>query len=624
MTTVAEVSILVKARDEASSVIDSVTGKIGGLGGIARTAALGLGAIGVVGVGAFAHMIAAAAEAQQVMAQSAAVIQSTGGAAGFTATQFAEMATELARHIPIDDEVIQKTENMLATFTQIKGDNFKAATEAALDMSVALGEDSSAAAMQLGKALNDPIAGVTALQRVGVRLTDQQKEQVKAMVEAGDVAGAQSVILRELQTEFGGSARAAGDTFAGKLSILKTQFGNLEEAIGSAFLPVLTMATGALANFLADHIDDIQRMADAFANQLAAGIHAAIDFLIANKDTIIAVFDTFKTGIETIAPLFEELFDFIMGNKVAMVIAIGAIGVAIVLAFGPISAAVAAIVGVILVIGYMREHWDEVKVHIVDTLNAVNDALRDKLGIWYAVIAFAIGVIVNFFREHWDEMSAIVRDHLELVKNIIVGYFAIFRDIFDFANAIFHGQWGDAWDALKALVGDTLGLIRDVIVGQLSVLRDIFLFGWSALVNIVGDKVDAIVSFMVGLTWRIGAAIAGLPGALYDLGRRAIQSLIDGLTSISLPDLTPGFDIPGVPILARGTDYFRGGLAIVGDQGPELLRLPRGSQVIPNDRLRARAGAAAATQQTIHIHQLILQGVQPTEALASIAPMLAR
>jgi hypothetical protein len=131
------------------------------------------------------------------------------------------------------------------TFTNIgaAGGIFDQATLTALNMSQALGQDLTSSAMQLGKALNNPVDGITALTRVGVTFTEQQKEQIKAMTEAGNIAGAQTVILAELNKEFGGSALAAGSTFSGALEILKNKFGEVQEKIGAAFLPALTDIT---------------------------------------------------------------------------------------------------------------------------------------------------------------------------------------------------------------------------------------------------------------------------------------------------------------------------------------------------------------------------------------------
>lgn len=175
-----------------------------------------------------------AGAAQDNMAQLEAVLKSTGGAAGITADAAMDLAGSLSEMTRFEDDAILSGENLLLTFTNIGKDIFPQATQAMLDMSQSLGQDLKSSAIQLGKALNDPIAGVTALSRVGVTFTKSQKDMIKAMVESGDVMGAQKLILQELQKEFGGSAEAAGKTFAGSLDRLRNAFGNFQETIGTA------------------------------------------------------------------------------------------------------------------------------------------------------------------------------------------------------------------------------------------------------------------------------------------------------------------------------------------------------------------------------------------------------
>lgn len=78
-----------------------------------------------------------------------------------------------------------------------------------LDMATAMNgglkpsaEQLSNQAIQLGKALNDPIIGMGALRKVGVAFTEAQKEQIKTLQESGDLMGAQKIILNELGNEF--------------------------------------------------------------------------------------------------------------------------------------------------------------------------------------------------------------------------------------------------------------------------------------------------------------------------------------------------------------------------------------------------------------------------------------
>jgi phage-related minor tail protein len=128
-----------------------------------------------------------------------------------------------------------------------KGNNiFDQATGIITDMSVALGQDTSSSAIQLGKALNDPIKGVTALQRVGVSFTASQKEQITTLVESGKTLDAQKLILAELGKEFGGAAEAAA-TPLGKLAAAHRRPGR---ELGGYLIPYVDKA----ATFLMDDL----------------------------------------------------------------------------------------------------------------------------------------------------------------------------------------------------------------------------------------------------------------------------------------------------------------------------------------------------------------------------------
>ena len=142
---------------------------------------------------------------------------------------------------------------MLLTFTNVGGSTFPQATQAVLDMATAMNGGAIPSEEQLrnetillGKALNDPIKGLTSLQHVGVTFSESQRESIKAMMEVNNIAGAQAIILQELAKEFGGSAQAAGGSFAGQMAIAKNEVKNLKEEVG-AFLILLNQQTGALA-----------------------------------------------------------------------------------------------------------------------------------------------------------------------------------------------------------------------------------------------------------------------------------------------------------------------------------------------------------------------------------------
>jgi len=194
--------------------------------------------------------------AQKVMAQTGAVLKSTGGAAKVTSKQITDLAGSIMEMSGIDDEAIQSGQNLLLTFTNIRNELgagnkiFDQATLAMTDLSVAMGQDMKSSAILVGKALNDPIKGVGALSKAGVQFTESQKDSIKAMVESGNVMGAQKMILKELNTQFGGSAEALGKTLPGQLNILKETFSNIAGELVGTFIPYVARASKSLVDFV--------------------------------------------------------------------------------------------------------------------------------------------------------------------------------------------------------------------------------------------------------------------------------------------------------------------------------------------------------------------------------------
>jgi len=207
-------------------------------------------------VAGLAFAVKAFNDAAAANAQTAARIKSTGGAANVTMGQVQGLADQVRNYSGIEDEAVQEGQNMLLTFTKIRNeagagnDIFTQSTKILADLSVAFGQDMPQAAIKLGKALNDPIKGLTALSKVGVAFTQQQKDQIITMMENNDVMGAQKIILHELTTEFGGSAKAQGKTPWGKTKIALSQLGDQFERLGGLVAPVLASIASGLKSFV--------------------------------------------------------------------------------------------------------------------------------------------------------------------------------------------------------------------------------------------------------------------------------------------------------------------------------------------------------------------------------------
>lgn len=197
-------------------------------------------------------MISEAREAEKVSRSTAQGIKTMGAESWTSADAIGELSEKISNKIGVDDELIQTSANLLLTFGNVKnavGENnqiFDRAVLAAQDLAAKGFGDADSAAKMLGKALNDPLKGIAALGKAGVTFTQEQKDLIASMVESGDMLGAQKIIMGELERQVGGTAEAtssAGDKMA-------TTWGNFQEDLGTAVLPLLDKMLGLLTDFL--------------------------------------------------------------------------------------------------------------------------------------------------------------------------------------------------------------------------------------------------------------------------------------------------------------------------------------------------------------------------------------
>jgi len=206
----------------------------------------------LVGVAAAAGLVKLAIRQVDAETKLAAAVRASGEAAGFTAKELIKQARALQKVTTFADETIIAAQAVLATFVEIKGDEFQRATEMALNMSTVFKQDLQQSAVQLGKALNDPIKGVGALSRVGVSFTKQQKEQIKTLTEAGKVTEAQNLILQAMADQgLKGVAREMARTDVGKFKQALNELSDAGEKFGAAIIRQLIKLLPHMEQFTA-------------------------------------------------------------------------------------------------------------------------------------------------------------------------------------------------------------------------------------------------------------------------------------------------------------------------------------------------------------------------------------
>jgi len=231
-------NLLTGTLNRASSSIRDLGASVVKLGKLAVTAFAALGA-GAVAFGK--KFIDAYVASERAANRLENTLKQTGYAAGFTSVELRKQASELQKLTGASDDAIVSTQAMLAATGQIKGDAFRRATVAALDLATALqttGQDAISVeetARMLGRALADPVRGMTQLTRMGIILSETQREGIKAMAESGQAAQAQAALLDILEQRYGGASQAVNKNIRG-LALLKETVGDIQETIGGAIL----------------------------------------------------------------------------------------------------------------------------------------------------------------------------------------------------------------------------------------------------------------------------------------------------------------------------------------------------------------------------------------------------
>jgi len=210
---------------------------------------------------------------QKAIAQVEAGLISTGQAAGFTSKELQKMASDLQAKTLFGDEVILKDATaQLLTFTNISGEQFARTQKAALNLATRLDGDLKSASIQLGKALNDPVANLSALSRSGIQFSKDQKEVIKSLAESGRLAEAQTIILDELEKQYGGAAEAARLAGLGPFQALQMVLSDLSEEFGALIMENLEpfrAKVEQITKFLQNLTDEQRRTLVSFAGYAA-------------------------------------------------------------------------------------------------------------------------------------------------------------------------------------------------------------------------------------------------------------------------------------------------------------------------------------------------------------------
>lgn len=482
-------------------------------------------------VGLAYKSVAAQKDQERAIASVSQALRSMGDGAGYTLGQLEKMASKLQeKSLYGDEEILSKVTANLLTFGNVQGEVFGRAQQLAVDLSARLGQDLQSSAIMLGKALNDPVKGLTALSRVGVSFTEQQQAMIKEMAKAGDVAGAQALMLAELERQYSGQAEALAKTDSGRIQQAWNAIGDAMEKIGAVILPVM-----------AEFADHVKSLAERFQN------------LSPETQKFIVIGGALAAAI---GPVLTAL-----GLMVTAVAPLAGLFAALVSPIGLVAAGVAALGTAIY------SNWDSLKSEFPGIAGAIEGGIDRMSG--------AFGRISEAGRVSLDGLTDYLRSAGRTVEALIQGDFASawagLGDMFaaqkDTILGVLDVLMGSVDEKLLAIAGNMLAPFRSFgadVQGALSMDP-------AVLGEVVGRALGGAVLAVQGAGQKIGDAMRAIPAVIRavfagdfaavwgegeatirDFGARAVAAL----TSISDQMLTAAKQIGGYIV-----DGIRAGLA---------------------------------------------------------------
>jgi hypothetical protein len=257
-----------------------------------------LGAVVGGAVASFTKDLIAAGEAEVSSNRKLENVTKSMGLFGANAMTVAKRLEDLSGvqqlQLGIDDDTIKSTQLKLLTFANlaktagVAGGMFDRASLAAQDLAAAGFGSAETNAVQLGKALQDPVKGITALARSGVTFTEQEKIKIETLVKSGKLLDAQNMIMKAIETQVGGTA-AAGVTASDKMT---QGFNQIKETLGLALLPTFNKVGDYISTKFIPYIKDfIERFKEGKTalNPVFDAIKGFITFVITYKDFLLPI-----------------------------------------------------------------------------------------------------------------------------------------------------------------------------------------------------------------------------------------------------------------------------------------------------------------------------------------------
>lgn len=403
----------------------------------------------------------------------------------------------------------------------------------------------------------------------------------------GIKGASQGVTSAKIGTAFG---VIAGAVKKATIQVVKLGIAFATNPIGATIIAVTALVAGFIwlwnnvegfRNFFIGAWDGIKKGVDDFVKWFKKSWDDAIKFFKDLWDGIKKWFGDVWTGVKDV---FNKVVNWFKewGLTVLAVI------------FWPFS----------LILGLIIQHWDEIKAFFNTIATAVGDFF---VGLWNKIVEVFTPVVQWFsdrFNDAWEGIKTVWNAVVEFFQGVWNGIVEIFTTVSTWFGDRFREAWTaicDVWNAAAGFFGEVWNKVVGVFQAVGTWFGDRFREAWENVKKVfapVGQFFQDMWNTIVNKFTTIGTAVGNAIGG-------AVKSVVNGIISGAEKSINffiglingaagiinniPGVHIPKVPEvhfgrLAKGTEHAEGGRYLVGENGPEMVTLPRGAKVMPAQR----------------------------------------
>lgn len=374
--------------------------------------------------------------------------------------------------------------------------------------------------------MDDPVAQSAAgVNLFGTMWEDLGPQVITSMSTASDAIDKSRESVEEL-------VNVKYDTLSGALGGLwRTIQVDVLQPIGDQLIPYVTKGISVVQKFT-DKWNKLGPTTQKTVVKFAA--------VAASVGPVLMGFGKISTGISTVISNFGK----VGGAITRLTGASGFSGIAKIMT-GPFGIAAAAVAAAAILI---YKNWDRIapilqKIgqRFADFWKTVQPQLEPFINLVKEVASYLKEILEPAFKIVWKAAGDYVVNFFDDVSVIIDGVLGVFEGVITFLTGVFQGNWEKAWNGIVQAVGSIFGTLESLVKTPLN-----------AVINLVNKAIGAINKISVDLPSAVGGGHIG-------------------------------FNIPTIPTLAKGTDYWQGGIVQISERGGEIVDLPSGSRVYPHD-----------------------------------------